>query len=105
MNPYKELHDRLAQLADKQLGTSQLCDCAMGKILPEDLRMYRSAVITMGSDIHWRSKSIEDTLTPLGFTPSIAYEIEKVNDRPGQPRESRKERYTRVMAYLKEKIG
>lgn len=103
MNPYQELHDCLEQLINKRLGTSYLTDCAMGKILPEELRKYRSTVVSKGSDICWRSQSIEEALTPLGFTPLLAYEIERVNDRPGQPHERGLERYTRVMKYLKEK--
>jgi len=101
MNPYKELHARLEQLTDKRLGMGRLCDCAMGVPLPTELREYRSTVIVEGTMIIWRTDSIDEALTPLGFTPEIAYEVEKMNDRIKGV--TGWERYARVMKYLKEK--
>jgi hypothetical protein len=101
VNPYRALHDCLEQMTDKRLGMGRLCDCAMGVLLSNEMREYRSTVIVEGTMIIWRSDSIGEALTPLGFTPEIAYEVERMNDRIKGV--TGWERYTRVMAYLKEK--
>ncbi len=105
MNPYKALHDVLEALPDKRLGVGFLCSCAMGKIVPEELRKYNRSAYERGGMCFWRAQVFKDVLTPLGFTPAIAYEIEMVNDNPGAPWEEPAERYLRVLNYLKEKIN
>ena len=105
MNPYKALHDVLEALPDKRLGVGFLCSCAMGKIVPEELRKYSRSAYERGGTFFWRAEGFDSVLTPLGFTPEIAHEIEMVNDNPGAPWEEPAERYLRVLNYLKEKIN
>lgn len=113
MNSYRRLHEILSKLEQRRLipgtlwSSSLNCGCAMGCVVPEEERMNASTVKPLfGGKLVWRTPGIQAAMEREGFTPTFAEEIETLNDDMGPDvGEEDKERYARVMAYLKERFN